>query len=67
MEQEIKIQAIKRKLIDLGINSAFIDIFGKEVAVSYDELDAKHTPELAAFIKSHNVSHTDKSLFILAA
>jgi hypothetical protein len=67
MTQEIKIQAIKRKLTDLGVNPAFIDIFGNEVAVSYDELEAKHTQALADFIKSQQVSHTDKSIFILAA
>jgi hypothetical protein len=67
MQQEIKIQAVKRKLVDLGINPAFIDIFGKEVAVCYDELEAKHSAALEAFIKSQNVSHTDWSLFILAA
>ena len=66
-QQEIKIQSIKRKLIDLGVSASMIDIFGKEVAVTYDALEVADTPELASFIKSQIVSHTDKSLFILAA
>ena len=65
-QREIKIQSIKRKLIDFGVSASMIDVFGKEVAVTYDALEAADTPELASFIKSQRVSHTDKSLFILA-
>ena len=57
---------ITSRLTALGIPAGFIDTHEDEVSVDYETLHAKHTPELAAFIKTCSVSHTDKALFISA-